>query len=398
MAVTVTNKTSGGQFAASTSISTASISPGAGTILIVAVASRKVPSASQPTVSGLSLTWNHVAGQDWATSRRLDVFWALVGPSPGSGALTFQWDTAHDAAWVVDQIAEADADGPVQSATNTATDVTVAAALGTLRDSQSLVWAAFASTASSYTWSPEGGATESAEGSQSLISVAAHYKTNDATVTGTVSTSSAVAAVAVEFGISAYIKAGKASAPLRASGARGSGGIVMAKAGKAGAAVRAAGYRMPISKTGAGRAALRASGSYLERDVGVTKYLEAAILGWLFNGGSLTAPASLYLGLFTAAPDAIAGGTECSGNGYARARLANAIGSWDVAAAGAKTLTTCVGFPVASGSWGTVVAIGLWDASSGGNLWTWRPVGSPFAVGSGELAVVEPGDLVVALD
>ena len=172
----------------------------------------------------------------------------------------------------------------------------------------------------------------------------------------------------------------------------------MAKTGAGRAALRAAGYKMPVQKTGAGRTVLRASGTYLERDVGVTKYLEAAILSWLFNGATLTPPGSLYLGLFTTAPDVSAGGVECSGNGYARARFSNAPGSWAEAAAGQKTLATCVGFPVASGSWGTVTAIGLFDASSGGNLWAWRPVSPTFAVSSGELAVVEAGDLVVALD
>lgn len=400
MAVTVTNRTSGGQASASTSISTGTVSPAANTILAVAVIGRRSTGPSQPTVSGLSLSWTHVAGTVFATSRRLDVFWALVGGSPGAGALTFDWGETHDAVWAVDEVADADSDGPVQSATATATATTVSAALAALRDSQSLVWAAFGGSVYSYTWSPEGGATETADtaGTNTLIRVAAHHKTGDATVTGTVSTSSTVASVAVEFGIAANIKAGKASAPLRASGERGSGGIVMAKTGAGRAALRAAGYKMPVAKSGAGRAALKASGSYLERDVGVTKHLEAAILAWLFNGATLTPPASLYLGLFTAAPDVSAGGTECSGGGYGRARFANAAGSWADAAAGSKALVTCVGFPVASGSWGTVTAIGIFDAASGGNLWTWRPVSPSMTITSGETVVVEPNDLVVALD
>lgn len=396
MAVTVTNKTSGGQFTAATSISTASISPGAGTILVVAVASRKAPAPSQPTVSGLSLTWNHVVGQVWATTRRLDVFWALVGPSPGAGALTFQWDTTHDAAWVVDQIAEADTDGPVQSAANTATDVTVAAALGTLRDSQSLTWAAFASTSSSFTWSPEGGATESGEGSQALLDVAAHHKTNDATVTGTVSTSSDVVTVAIELGIAAYVKTGKAAAPFKGSGARGSGGIVMTKAGAGRAAFKAAGYKMPVQKTGAARSAFRAAGSYRERDVGITSYLEARILNWLFGGVALAAPSSLWLALFTTAPDT---GTpvEPSGNGYARAGYANVEGAFGPAASGATSNLGTIAWPKASGSWGSIVGIGVYDASSGGNLWLWRPA-SLGTVASGETVVVAAGGLAVTLD
>ena len=400
MAITVTNKTSGGQATAATSISSASISPSANTILVVGLAGRKVTGPTQPSVSGLSLTWNHVAGQVWATTRRLDVFWALVGSSPGSGALTFQWGTTHDAVWVVDQISEADADGTIQSNTATTTGLTVEAALGALRDSQSLVWAAFASTSTSFTWTPEGGASESAEasGDHSLLRIAGHYKTNDATVTGTVSSSSAIATVAVEFGISAHIKAGKGTSAFRVSGVRGSGGIVFARTGSGKSALRASGYKMPVNKTGKASSALRASGTALERDSGITKYLEGKILDWLFTGAALAVPSSLYLGLFTAAPDTVAGGTECSGNGYARARFSNAPGSWGEPAAGAIALATCVGFPVATGSWGTITAIGVWDASSSGNLWAWRPISPTYAITSGELVVVEPGDLAMALD
>lgn len=398
MAIAVTNKTSGGQFTAATSISTASISPSANTILVVGVAGRRTSGPTQPTVSGLSLTWNHVAGQTWATSRRLDVFWALVGSSPGSGSLTFQWASSHDAVWIVDQITEADSDGPVQSAVNTATGTTVAAALGTLRDAQSVAWAAFCSTSSSWTWSPEGGASESAEafGDNVFLRIAGHYKTNDATVTGTVSTSSDVVTVAIELGIAAYVKTGKAAAPFKGSGARGSGGIVMTKAGAGRAAFKAAGYKMPVQKTGAARSAFRAAGSYRERDVGITSYLEARILNWLFGGVALAAPSSLWLALFTTAPDT---GTpvEPSGNGYARAGYANVAAAFGPAAAGATSNHGTVAFPKASGSWGSIVGIGVYDASSGGNLWLWRPA-SLGTVASGETVVVAAGGLAVTLD
>lgn len=395
MAITVTNKTSGRSDSATTSHVTASVSPTASAILLVSFCSTAAPSG----ISGMSLTWT-LAGSVafFSGGRHLYVYWALVPSSPSSGAITVMTPIAY-ASWVVDEVAGSDSDGPIQIATNTASSsTTVAATLGTLRGSDSVNYSAFGTNLGG-SWTPEGGATETADPSTtSSPRCAAHHKANDVTLTGTNSQTSHLGTVALELGISAYVKTGKGSSALKGSGIRGSGGIVMTKAGKGSSAFRAAGYKMPVSKSGKASSALKASGGYLERDVGVTKYLEAAILTWLFNGGTLTAPASLYLGLFTAAPDTVAGGTECSGNGYARARFANAIGSWDEAASATKTLVTCVGFPIATGSWGTVVAIGLWDASSGGNLWAWRPVSPTFAISSGELAVVEPGDFAVVLD
>ena len=49
-----------------------------------------------------------------------------------------------------------------------------------------------------------------------------------------------------------------------------------------------------------------------------TDYTENLVLTYLLTTDSATRPTAWYVGLFTAAPSDTGGGTEVSGNGYAR--------------------------------------------------------------------------------
>jgi len=49
-----------------------------------------------------------------------------------------------------------------------------------------------------------------------------------------------------------------------------------------------------------------------------TDYTENLVLNWLLTTNSATRPTAWYVALFTAAPSDTGGGTEVSGNGYAR--------------------------------------------------------------------------------
>ena len=51
-------------------------------------------------------------------------------------------------------------------------------------------------------------------------------------------------------------------------------------------------------------------------------YTENLVLTWLFTNSSATRPTAWYVGLFTAAPSDTGGGTEVTGNAYARVLLA----------------------------------------------------------------------------
>ncbi len=78
--------------------------------------------------------------------------------------------------------------------------------------------------------------------------------------------------------------------------------------------------------------------------------------------------ANIWVALFTVTPTKAGGGTEVSGNAYAR--VSTAPTDWTVSgspfvAQNANTIT----FPTATpAGWGTIVAVGLFDAATVGNL------------------------------
>lgn len=127
-------------------------------------------------------------------------------------------------------------------------------------------------------------------------------------------------------------------------------------------------------------------------------YLELKVLDHLLGLTSYTPPATLYVALYTSAPSDGGGGTEISGNGYARVAVTNNATNWPAASGGQKSNGTAITFSVATGSWGTVVAFGLFDASTGGNLLMWATLGTSKAISSGQAAQFPIGALVVAQD
>ena len=124
-------------------------------------------------------------------------------------------------------------------------------------------------------------------------------------------------------------------------------------------------------------------------------YLENKLLDHVFKNTAFTQPANIYVALFTTAPNDTGGGTEVSGNGYARV-LHN---SWDVAAVGATENTGVVTFPQASGgNWGTVTHVGLFDASTVGNMLAWGTLSVSKAVNDGDTAEFADGAIDITLD
>lgn len=114
----------------------------------------------------------------------------------------------------------------------------------------------------------------------------------------------------------------------------------------------------------------------------MSDYLENKLVDHLFRAQALTAPATLYIGLLTAAPSDSGGGTEVSGNSYARATVTSSLANWagtqsagsTVASSGTGGQTSnnaSITFATPSGTWGTVSHFGIYDAASGGNLLFW---------------------------
>ncbi len=102
----------------------------------------------------------------------------------------------------------------------------------------------------------------------------------------------------------------------------------------------------------------------------LSDYFEASILNWLRGTTFPVATGSVYASLHTAATTDAGGGTEVSGNAYARQGMTKAAGTWTApAAAGNITNTAEVAFPAATpATWGTVTHGALWDAATVGNM------------------------------
>lgn len=134
-----------------------------------------------------------------------------------------------------------------------------------------------------------------------------------------------------------------------------------------------------------------------------TNYLEDKVLNHVFGGTAYTAPSALYVGLFTAEPNETGGGTEVSGNGYARQSVAMSVSGTSPTEADNDA---AIEFPAATGSQGTVSHAGVFDALTGGNLLAYATLtdpddfttANPKAIGSGDIFRIAIGNLKIRLD
>jgi hypothetical protein len=122
-----------------------------------------------------------------------------------------------------------------------------------------------------------------------------------------------------------------------------------------------------------------------------SNYLENKVLLHVFGGTSYTAPATLYLALYTTDPGEGNTGTECSGTGYARQTIAFTVVN-DTA-----SNTAAEEFPVAGSSWGTISYVGILDNLTSGNLLAYGALTTAKAIDSGDVFRVEAGDLDITL-
>jgi len=107
MAIAISELTSAYNNADATSYDTASISPAAGSFLVVFYATRHATTAPACTVSGLSLSWTETEPEQVDSITAIGCWTAQCGNSPGSGALTLTMDgavTAIGCSWCVLQV------------------------------------------------------------------------------------------------------------------------------------------------------------------------------------------------------------------------------------------------------------------------------------------------------
>ena len=124
----------------------------------------------------------------------------------------------------------------------------------------------------------------------------------------------------------------------------------------------------------------------------MSNYLENALLNATLNGTTYTAPANVYVSLWTSDPTDAGSGTEVSGGSYARTSVTMGAPS-----NGASLNTTAVEFPQATASWGTVAYIGINDNSSGGNLLYHSPLTTSKAIDTGDIFKFAVGSVSVTL-
>lgn len=111
----------------------------------------------------------------------------------------------------------------------------------------------------------------------------------------------------------------------------------------------------------------------------MSNYLENKVIDWLFRGQTFSPPPGLHVGLLSSAPSDSGGGTEISGNGYARQNISPTLANWaGTQSTGSTTVSTgttgttsnnvAVTFPTPTASWGAVSHFGIFDSATGGNL------------------------------
>lgn len=117
------------------------------------------------------------------------------------------------------------------------------------------------------------------------------------------------------------------------------------------------------------------------------------------NKGTLF-PATLYVALFTTAPNVSGtGGVEPTGNGYARVAVANTTAKWGNANLGSKSNADAITFPTCTtASWGTITHWGFFDAATSGNVIYFAALTSPLLVTVGATPYFSAGGLVISAE
>lgn len=138
----------------------------------------------------------------------------------------------------------------------------------------------------------------------------------------------------------------------------------------------------------------------------MSDYLENKLVDQIFRAQAFAFPATLFVGLLTAAPSDSGGGTEVTGGSYARASvtasLANFAGTQGAGTTVASTGTggqtsnnATISFATPTASWGTVTHFGIYDAASAGNLLFWGALTISKTINQGDTVTFPAASLSV---
>ena len=122
----------------------------------------------------------------------------------------------------------------------------------------------------------------------------------------------------------------------------------------------------------------------------MSNYLELKMLDHFLGTASTSAPANVFLSLWTSDPTDAGSGTELSGSAYVRMDI-----NFAAASGGAASSNSTVTFPTATGSWGTITHIGIHDAVSSGNLLYHSALTASKAIASGDVFQVASGAITI---
>lgn len=123
----------------------------------------------------------------------------------------------------------------------------------------------------------------------------------------------------------------------------------------------------------------------------LSDYLENKLLDHFLGTTSYTMPSTIYIALYTVAPDDTGGGTEVTGGSYARQTA-----TFDAAASGATQNSADIDFVDMPAC--TVVAIGIHDASTSGNLLVHGTLTANKSLDAGDTLRIATGDLDISIN
>jgi len=123
----------------------------------------------------------------------------------------------------------------------------------------------------------------------------------------------------------------------------------------------------------------------------ISDYLENKLLDHFLGTTAYTMPATIYVGLYTAAPSDAGGGTQVTGGSYARQ-----TSTFTAASGGATSNTANIDFTNMPAC--TVVAIGVFDALTSGNLLVWGTLTANKTLDAGDTLRISAGDLDISID
>lgn len=141
----------------------------------------------------------------------------------------------------------------------------------------------------------------------------------------------------------------------------------------------------------------------------LSDYLENKLIDHVFRAQAYTAPATIYVALYTTACTDAAGGTEVTGGSYARPGVASSLANWAGTQAAASTTASsgtggttsnnaAIAFATPTAGWGLVTHIGLIDALTAGNLLVCTALTTTKTINSGDTVSFPAASLTNQID